>query len=61
MTKKSEEKFKSLENNIINEKYENDIDNEEMIISTKKDINYPNTARYKLKEIIHLLIISVIY
>ena len=44
LIKKLEEKFKSLENNIIDKKYENDIDNEEMIISTKKDINYPNTT-----------------
>ena len=44
MIKKLEEKFKSLENNIIDKKYENEIDNEEMIITTKKD-NYPNTKR----------------
>ena len=49
LIKKLEEKFKSLESNIIDKKYENEIDNEEMIITTKKD-NYPNTARFKAKE-----------
>ena len=34
--KKLDEKFKSLENNIIDKKYENDIDHDEMIISTNK-------------------------
>ena len=48
LIKKLEEKFKSLESNIIDKKYENEIDNEEMIITTKKD-NYPNTARFKTK------------
>jgi hypothetical protein len=48
LIKKLEEKFKSLENNIIDKKYENEIDNEEMIITTKKD-NYPNTTRPKIK------------
>jgi len=48
LIKKLEEKFKSLESNIIDKKYENEIDNEEMIITTKKD-NYPNTARFKAK------------
>ena len=38
--KKLDEKFKSLENNIIDKKYENDIDHDEMIISTnKKNLN----------------------
>ena len=41
--KKLDEKFKSLENNIIDKKYENDIDHDEMIISTnKKNSNYQN-------------------
>ena len=48
LIKKLEEKFKSLESNIIDKKYENEIDNEEMIITTKKD-NYPNTTRPKIK------------
>ena len=38
--KKLDEKFKSLESNIIDKKYENDIDHDEMIISTnKKNLN----------------------
>ena len=42
--KKLDEKFKSLENNIIDKKYENDIDHDEMIISTnKKNPNYQNS------------------
>ena len=41
--KKLDEKFKSLENNIIDKKYENDIDHDEMILSTKKkNLNYQN-------------------
>ena len=44
LIKKLDEKFKSLENNIIDKKYENDIDHDEMIISTnKKNISFPNT------------------
>ena len=41
--KKLDEKFKSLENNIIDKKYENDIDHDEMIISShKKNYNHKN-------------------
>ena len=36
LIKNLDEKFKSLENNIIDKKYENDIDHEEKIISTNK-------------------------
>ena len=47
--KKLDEKFKSLENNIIDQKYENDIDHDEMIISSnKKNINSLNTNDYNL-------------
>ena len=45
---KLDEKFKNLENNIIDKKYENDIDHDEMIISTKKkneNINFQNNNR----------------
>ena len=44
--KKLDEKFKSLENNIIDKQYENDIDHDEMIISTnKKNQNNSKTSR----------------
>ena len=45
---KLDEKFKNLENNIIDKKYENDIDHDEMIISTKKknvNIDFQNNSR----------------
>ena len=45
---KLDEKFKNLENNIIDKKYENDIDHDEMIISTKKknvNANFQNNSR----------------
>ena len=45
---KLDEKFKNLENNIIDKKYENDIDHDEMIISTKKknvNSNFQNNSR----------------
>ena len=45
---KLDEKFKNLENNIIDKQYENDIDHDEMIISTKKkniNINFQNNNR----------------
>ena len=47
--KKLDEKFKSLENNIIDKKYENDIDHDEMIISTNKRNlnNNKNATRLK--------------
>lgn len=38
-TKKIEDKIKSLENDIIDKKYENDIDNDEMIITTNTNTN----------------------
>ena len=42
--KKLDEKFKSLESNIIDKEYENDIDHDEMIISSnKRNINFPQT------------------
>ena len=45
---KLDEKFKSLESNIIDKKYENDIDHDEMIISTYKKNNiYPNNNEVK--------------
>ena len=62
--KKLDEKFKSLENNIIDKKYENDIDHDEMIISTNKKnpmnlnatrvrtTNNINSTSYKLSNII---------
>ena len=56
LIKKLEEKFKSLENNIIDKKYENEIDHEEMIISTLKNNIFANTSRIneKGKNIIQL-------
>ena len=46
--KKLDEKFKSLESNIIDKKYENDIDHDEMIISTnKKNITNLNTTKVR--------------
>ena len=47
--KKLDEKFKSLESNIIDKKYENDIDHDEMIISTNKKnlINNQNSTRIR--------------
>lgn len=46
--KKYEEKFKSLENNIIDKKYENDIDHDEMIITTSKNtVDISNTNESK--------------
>ena len=62
--KKLDEKFKSLESNIIDKKYENDIDHDEMIISTNKKnptnltttrvrtTNNINSTNYKLSNII---------
>jgi len=62
--KKLDEKFKSLESNIIDKKYENDIDHDEMIISTNKKnptnltttrvrtTNNINSNNYKLSNII---------
>ena len=50
LIKKLEEKFKSLENNIIDKKYENEIDHEEIILSSMKNNNYPYTTRVKNKE-----------
>jgi hypothetical protein len=63
--KKLDEKFKSLENNIIDKKYENDIDHDEIIISSKKkhfnyttnnpkakESNKVNQNNYNLKNII---------
>ncbi len=47
MVKKLDEKFKSLESNIIDEKYEKDIDHDEMIISTDKYQNNTSTKRKK--------------
>ena len=49
LIKKLDEKFLSLENNIIDQKYENDIDHDEMIISTnRKHINsYENNNKIK--------------
>ncbi len=47
---KLDDKFKSLESNIIDKQYEDDIDNDEMIISSnKKNINYPNTITNRIK------------
>ena len=37
LIKKLEDKFKSLEKNIIDKNYENEIDNEEMIISSRNN------------------------
>ena len=63
--KKLDEKFKSLESNIIDKKYENDIDHDEMIISTNKKnpatlnttrvrtTNNINSSNYKLSNIIN--------
>jgi hypothetical protein len=63
--KKLDEKFKSLESNIIDKKYENDIDHDEMIISTNKKnpanlnttrvrtANNINSTNYKLSNIIN--------
>ena len=62
LIKKLEEKFKSLENNIIDKNYENEIDHEEMIISALKTNDFPtnkkiknliknNTPSYKLSKI----------
>ena len=46
--KKLDEKFKSLESNIIDKKYENDIDHDEIIISTnKKNLVNSNSNRAK--------------
>ena len=48
--KKLDEKFKSLENNIIDKKYLNDIDHDEIIISSNKSNKYnkyPITSRIK--------------
>ena len=63
--KKLDEKFKSLESNIIDKEYENDIDHDEMIISSNKknNINFTqinngktsskkNNKNYKLSNII---------
>ena len=48
--KKLDEKFKSLESNIIDKKYENDIDHDEMIISTnKKNFINQNINTNKIK------------
>jgi hypothetical protein len=47
---KLDDKFKSLESNIIDKQYEDNIDNDEMIISSyKKNINYPNTITTRVK------------
>ena len=48
--KKLDEKFKSLENNIIDKKYENDIDHDEIIISSKKKHFSYTTNNPKAKE-----------
>ena len=54
-----DDKFKSLENNIIDKDYENDIDHDEMIISSNKkninsfNINENNINNYKLSNILH--------
>ena len=42
--KKLDEKFKSLESNIIDKQYENDIDHDEMIIATDKAIHPHNKS-----------------
>jgi hypothetical protein len=47
--KKLDEKFKSLENNIIDKKYENDIDNDEMIISSNKKAKNGSNGIYSNK------------
>ena len=47
--KKLDEKFKSLENNIIDKKYENDIDNDEMIISSNKKAKNGSNGIYNNK------------
>ena len=49
LIKKLEDKFKSLEKNIIDKKYESEIDNEEMIITSRKDEKGSNTARLQIK------------
>ena len=61
LIKKLDEKFKSLENNIIDKKYENYIDHDEIIISSNKKNNSKNKTankiydnNYKLSNIIGL-------
>ena len=49
LIKKLENKFKTLEKNIIDKKYESEIDNEEMIITSRKDEKGSNTARLQIK------------
>ena len=49
LIKKLEDKFKSLEKNIIDKKYESEIDNEEMIITSRKDEKGSNTTRLQIK------------
>ena len=49
LIKKLEDKFKSLEKNIIDKNYENEIDNEEMIISSRNNEKGSNTTRPQIK------------
>ena len=47
--KNLDERFKSLENNIIDKQYLNDIDHDEIIVTTNKKNKNPNTSRLKMR------------
>ena len=47
--KNLDERFKSLENNIIDKQYLNDIDHDEIIVTTNKKNNNTQTSRLKMR------------
>ena len=47
--KNLDERFKSLENNIIDKQYLNDIDHDEIIVTSKKKSNNMQTSRLKMR------------